>query len=194
MFGIIFEMIWPRLQGEVPVYSNFLDEEHEIFDERSDESINFALFMYEKQKERISSIESKSSIYIGFFSAVVAIVAFALKDVIFQRKDDIFYDVAMVFLGILIIYILQVIRFSIKAMERKSYHSFDESDFLCVDRNKIAVKLINKTKKNYDVVNQKVDDMTMAHEFTKRIIWLVFIAAVFLVAFPIFKYYMAVVC
>jgi len=87
-----------------------------------------------------------------------------------------------------VLYIVQVMRFSIKALERKEYHSFDENDFLYGNKKKTVFDLINKVKKNYDVINRKVEFMTMAHEFTKRIIWIFFIVAIALIVSSLYKY------
>ncbi|MDF0750155.1 hypothetical protein NLU14_07905 [Marinobacter sp. 71-i] len=188
MIGQIIESIWPRLEGSPVAYDDFLDNDTEIPEENLEKSIEFAILMYEKQKERVSTIESKSSIYLGFFGTVIAILFFALKDLFFKVESGIAYDVAIMFGGILIIYILQVMHYAIKALERRGYHSIDESEFLHGDKRRIAVDLINNVKKNYDVINAKVDCMTMAHEFTKRILWMILIAAVALVILPLTKY------
>lgn len=188
MLKKLIEIVWPRLEGEPSSYSDFLGPDFSIPDENIDRSIEFGILMYEKQKERIATIESKSSIYLGFFGTVVAILTFALKDVYFRDQRDLSHDFVLLFLGCLIVYILQVMRYSINALERRSYHSFDETDFLHGDKRKIVVGIINKVKKNYDVINEKVDCMTMAHEFTKRILWLLLTATVFLVSLSIIKY------
>ena len=91
----IIELIWPSLEGEPSVYKNFLEDENNISDENLDQSVEFAKFMYEKQKERVSTIESKSSIFLGFFGTVVAILAFALKDIIFLANKTLVHDLAL---------------------------------------------------------------------------------------------------
>lgn len=184
----IIELIWPSLEGEPSVYNDFLENENNISDENLDQSVEFAKFMYEKQKERVSTIESKSSIYLGFFGTVVAILAFALKDILFLTDKTHVHDLALFVGGVLVLYIVQVMRYSIKALERKEYHSFDEGDFLHGNKKKIVYGLINKVKKNYDVINSKVEFMTMAHEFAKRIIWIIFFAAIMLIISSLYKY------
>jgi len=188
MLKKLIEFVWPSLEGDAPTYNNFLDEETEIGDENLDASVDFAKFMYDKQGDRISTIESKSSIYIGFFGTIVAILTFSLKDILFLEEKNITHDVTLLFGGLLIVYISQVMRYSIKALERKNYYSFDEGDFLHGDKRKTVVDLINKIKKNYDVINCKVDFMTMAHEFTKRIIGVLFVAAISLIVLSLYKY------
>src|SRR5690606_16238323 len=74
--------------------------------------------------------------------------------------------------GVICIYILQIMRYSIKALERKAFYSLDEADFLNKTNREITIRIINKVKKNYDVINEKVDYMSMAQEFTQRLIWL----------------------
>tara|TARA_R110001583_G_scaffold42556_14_gene135424 strand:- start:3670 stop:4380 length:711 start_codon:yes stop_codon:yes gene_type:complete len=188
MIAKLIEFVWPRLEGKPSVYNDFLNADTNISDENIETSIELGILMYEKQRDRIATIESKSSIYLGFFGTVVAILAFALKDIIFYEQRSFTHDLVLVFVGILIIYILQVMRYSINALERQAYHSFDESDFLHGDRQKLVVNIVNKVKKNYDVINKKVEYMTMAHEFTKRILWLLLIGTIALVALPVAKY------
>ncbi len=188
MLKKLTEIVWPYLEGKAPIYDNFLDEKTKIDNKNLDASFDYARFMYENQKARISTIESKSSIYLGFFGTVVTILSFALKDILLQEQKELIHDVILLFGSLLIIYILQVMRYSIKALERKGYHSFDENDFLHGDKRKRTIDLINKVKKNYDVINSKVDCMTMAHEFTKRIIGVFFIAAILLIVLSVYKY------
>jgi hypothetical protein len=188
MIAKLIEFVWPRLEGKPHVYNNFLDADTNIPDENIETSVELGILMYEKQMDRIATIESKSSIYLGFFGTVVAIFAFALKDIFFHEQPSFAHDLVLVFVGVLIIYILQVMRYSINALERRAYLSFDESDFLHGDRQKLVIDIVNKVKSNYDVINLKVDYMTMAHEFTKRILWLLLIATIALVALPVAKY------
>ncbi|WP_051258274.1 hypothetical protein [Teredinibacter turnerae] len=191
MFNI-FEIVWPRLEGEPSIYEGYLPEDTDISDGNIDVSVEMAKLMYEKQKDRVSTIESKSSIYLGFFGAVVAILAFSLKDILFVQNKGVVHDVTLFFGGILIIYILQVMRYSIKALERRGYHSFDETDFLHGDKRKTAISLINKVKKNYDVINRKVEFMTMAHEFAKRIIGMLYFAAIGMIFTSSGKYVLSI--
>lgn len=65
MIGKFLEIFWPRLEGEPSVYTNFLKEESDVPEQNLDQSVEFTKFMYEKQKERVSIIESKSSIYLA---------------------------------------------------------------------------------------------------------------------------------
>lgn len=122
----LINIVWPNLEGDASIYDKFLDNETEIGEGNIDASVNYAIFMYENQKARISTIESKSSIYLGFFGTVVAILSFALKDIIFLDQKD--------------------------------------------------------------VINYKVDCMTMAHEFTKRIVGVLFLVAASLIVLSVYKY------
>lgn len=188
--GIIRELIWPRLEGEPPTYDNFLPENTDISDGNIDVSVEMAKLMFEKQRERVSTVESKSSIFLGFFGTVVAILAFALKDILFSPNKGLTHDIALLVGAILVIYILQVMRYSIQALERRGYQSLDETDFLHGDKKKTAISLINKVKGNYDAINLKVDSMTMAYEFTKRIVWILYLAALALIVLSLHNYFL----
>lgn len=182
----ILEIIWPRLEGDPSEYQDFLPEGFEVDNDKLDDAVDLSQQMYQYQKERVSTIEAKSIVYVGFFGAVIAVLAFVIKDILMVQNKTEIHNVALLSGGVISIYILQIMRFSIKAMERKAYFVLDESDFLNKDRNMISVNIINKTKKNYDVINEKVDYMTMAQEFTKRLIWILSIISSALIFYAVY--------
>lgn len=182
----ILEIIWPRLEGEPSGYQDFLPEGFEVDDDKLDDAVGLSQQMYQYQKERVSTIEAKSVVYVGFFGAVIAVLAFVIKDILMVQNKTEIHNVALLSGGMISIYILQIMRFSIKAMERKAYFVLDESDFLNKDRNMISVNIINKTKRNYDVINEKVDCMAMAQEFTKRLIWILSIISSALISYAVY--------
>lgn len=188
MIKNILELIWPRLEGEAPVYDGFIKDDVTLSHDCLETSLEFAKLMYSSQRERISVIESKSSINLGFFGSVVAILAFALKDILFQEQKSLSYDLALFIGGVLIVYILQVMHYSIKALTRRTYYSISEEDFLSKSKSELTIKIINIVKKNYDVINEKVDYMNMAHEFIKRIIWVMFVTAIILIFIPFIEF------
>ena len=159
----------------------------EISSENVDASLEFAKLMYQLQKERVATIESKSSVFVAFFGAVIAVLAFLLKDVVMSESYGELGSLLLLGGAVMIIYILQVMRYSIKAMERQSYHSLDEADFLNISKSESVIKIINKVKSNYDVINEKVDHMTMAQEFVKRLLCIVTIIAVLMAVYALCK-------
>jgi len=68
--------------------------------------------------------------------------------------------------------------FSLKTLERKAYYSISINDFLIGEKNddyfkKLISDITNKVRKNSIVINEKVDNMTMAQEYFKRAIVIV---------------------
>lgn len=168
----LINFFWPSLEGEPSKYTNFLAKSTAVDKSNLDDALELAKLMYQQEKERVSTIESKSMIYVGFFGAVIAIFAFMLKDLLMIENKTTLHSVALLFGGIVSIYILQIMSYSIKAMERMSYESLDASDFLTESKQAAIISIINMTKRNYDTINLKVEYMVMAHEFTKRLIWI----------------------
>ncbi len=184
----LVNFFWPRLEGEPSRYTNFLAKNAAVDKNNLDDTLEFAKLMYQQEKERVSTIESKSMIYVGFFGAVIAIFAFMMKDLLMIENKTTLHIVALFFGGIVSIYILQIMSYSIKAMERMSYESLDASDFLTKSKQASIISIINMTKKNYDTINLKVDYMVMAHEFTKRLIWILLFLSGSLVAYSGFYF------
>ena len=110
MINYLVELIWPSLQGDPPKYDNFLSENTKTSDDCVDITIDLALYMLDQQKERISKIESKSAVFLGFFGTVIAILAFATKDIIIEESHS-FLDLTIITIGgVLVLYILQIMR------------------------------------------------------------------------------------
>ena len=89
--------------------------------------------------------------------------------------------------------------FSIKALERRNYFSLSEKDFLITDAGdeftkKLILMVANKTKKNSNTINSKVDSMVMAQEYFKRAIVVVSLYAFVLLFFYISKSNLSLSC
>lgn len=158
------------LYGPKSKYNNYLNLENLNQIKINDKDLEKSIKLYEFQRDRIKTVESKSIVFIGFFGSIVTILGIALKEVILVKNKSITDYYLMVIMSILIIYTSMVIRFAIKALERKGYHSLDEKDILNNQLKEKIVSVINKMKRNYDSINEKVDSMTLAQEFAKRIL------------------------
>ncbi|AGS80544.1 hypothetical protein [Leptospira alstonii] len=173
----IINIFWPFLEGEVSNYNNFLKIENmksKLIDEKD---IDRCIKMYEFQRDRIKTIESKSIVFIGFFGSIVALLGITLKEIILNKDKDLLEYGLMLLVSIFIIYTSTVIRYAIKALERKAYYSIDEKDIFESRNIDKAIAIINKIKRNYDAINTKVDSMTLAQEFAKRILYLLIFLA-----------------
>ncbi len=187
MLKKICELIWPRLEGDASTYSHRIESLDIQDEEILQKGVDFALAMYQQQKDRVSTIESKSMVFIGFFGAVIAIISFVIKDVLFVADKGSIELLSLIYLSVLVIYILQVMRYSVRALERRSYQSLNEDIFLQDSNEKIIINMLNTIKGNYDVINLKVDYMVMAQEFTKRVIWVLLLSMIGLIGYAAFE-------
>lgn len=183
----IRELIWPMLEGEPVNYSNQIECPQLKDDDEKKKALSFSVKMYDEQRERIKAVESKSIIFIGLFSSVIAIMSFVVKDIIMAKT--LVSIIITVICSVIIIYACQVMIFAIRALERKGYTVISEKTFLNIDDNQIIQNIINSIKKNYNTINQKVDYMTMAQEFIKRIIAIFIILAFLLIVVSGHKFF-----
>lgn len=167
------ELIWPILAGKKSNYEVKISEN--LFKKRNvnKHSIDLAYQMYVNQKERIKRIESKSMIFIGLFGSLIALIVFLVKDLLLDNTILI-KQVFLILISILGIYLFMVLKFSINALKKKSYSSFSEKDFIGLSDKEIIQNIINKVRKNYDTINEKVDSMMMAQEFAERILYIIY--------------------
>lgn len=185
VLSFIRELFWPKLEGIPANYTHQIDCPQINDDGDKKTVLNLSLKMYDEQRERIKSIESKSVIFIGLFSSIIAIMSFVIKDYIGNSS---LLDITItICFSIIIIYACKVMMFAIKALERKSYTTINEKTFLDNDDNHIVQNIINSIKKNYNAINQKVDNMTMAQEFIKRIIAIFTILACLMIIVSVYK-------
>lgn len=175
IFHNVVNIIWPHLTGSISNYTHQIDLKDIKKSKTNHNTVNNCIKMYEFQKERIKSIESKSMIFIGFFAVAITLLGFILKELLFKSTKSYIDYIYMFLICIIVIYVSNVIRYAIKAIERKGYYSFDEKDFLNIDDTEKVRNIINKIKRNYDVINEKVDFMSLSQDFAKRVISIIII-------------------
>jgi len=186
IFHKILDFFWPHFTDEPPIYSNYLDTTiiNNIKDPET--ALKFAEKMLDNQRNRISSIESKSIVFIGLFSSVIAIFVFIIRDLLSSENNHISYAIVLI-LAILILYASQVLRYSIKALERRKYNQFNETSFLDKNKKEVIFELINCVKSNYDEINLKVDYMTLAQLFVHKIILIFTLSSIFIIAYSVYQ-------
>lgn len=173
-FKKIREWFWPLLEKNPPQEPKLMELE-DIQSADFKETLNQAIKFYESEKERKQSIEQKSSIFIGIISVITSIIIAATTIFASSNKYDLFSFLLFFSLFIFIIYISRTLWFSLKALERKSFYTVSVEDFLSQKKEEdyykeLIVRISNKAKKNFNVINEKVDNMTMAQEYFKRAI------------------------
>lgn len=186
----IREFFWPLLEKA--------DEPESKIQELTEEAIctpdfqgtlQQAIKLYETESKRNQTIEQKSSIFIGTISVVTSI-AIGITTLFANSDEFSFFSYTLFFLlFVFIIYISRTLWFSLKTLERKTFCTISIEDFLLAESDenyykKTILKISKKVKENYKVINEKVDNMTMAQEYFKRSI-----VVIFIYAFLIFIYY-----
>lgn len=176
IFKIIREFFWPLLDKEEPQQSKVLNiDEISVDKSHLPKTLEYARDCYNQEAERLKSIESKASLFIGTISVVTSVVLGVTSILIKENIFDITVVILVLLLFVLTLYMSRTVWFSIKAMERKSYYSMSINDFLIdnTDDNyykQLIAKIANNINKNEGTINGKVDHMTMAQEYYKRAI------------------------
>jgi hypothetical protein len=180
------ELIWPVLETLEETEENLVRvEDCSWAVEERDIILDYASKYYESEESRKREVESKATIFIGTFGVVATILIYLAKDlVISDTNSQTWFLLILIFIMTLsIVYMSRAIWFSIKTLQRQSYYriSFPNS-FLKSDnqniKDRLIVKYYNDTRRNSNVINLKVDYMTMAQEYFKRVIFLVCLFAV----------------
>lgn len=178
----IREYIWPLLEPlEEVVPKEIKVKDCNWKDDETDLMLSYIEKYAENEESRKSQVESKATVFIGTFAVVITVLLNLVKDILVKDTSSTnnSNNIVVVLVMILaIIYLCRAIWFSIKALERRRYYSFGFPDFMLSDsdikKKKIIVTHYNNIKKNQLEINLKVDYMTMAQEYFKRAIIVVF--------------------
>lgn len=171
------ELVWPLLEpDDESLHVKEIDiDKITISSEEYDTAFDLALQYYKDEKERNGKIESKSTVFIGSFGVAATIIIAVTKDIInsntFSLNINNFFT--LLTLTLIVVYLSRALWFSIKALERRGFSSLNCKDFIDKSNNveykkNIIFRLINCTRKNYNVINSKADYMAMAQEYFKR--------------------------
>lgn len=179
LLNSFISFFWPTFfpfpPSKYPVRNTEIDRQIIKYDIHS---LDLAKFMYLQQRDRIQKIESKSIIFTGFFVGIIALTVPIIKNVFLEGPSDLKSRISASICCLFVIYLSQSVKCSINALVRASYDSFDETDFVGKDENAIALNFIRKIKNNYDVINAKVNSMTLAQDFAKKAVDLIIISAI----------------
>lgn len=180
-FKNIRDFFWPLLE---PEHSDKLD----ITDDFSlvknwEEKYKLLKEVSSREDDRLKSVESKSSIFIGTMSVATSIIVASLSALI--KADESGKNVLGIYIisSILIIYLLRTLWFSVKTQKRGVYAVISVNEICKDDTDSskyyeaISNELIKAIRINQKTINAKVDSMVMAHEYFKRAIWIIGIYA-----------------
>ena len=184
------DYFWPMLDGEEDTTKSQLEKDECGFvdEENIDKAIEIALLYLKSEDERRASVESKAAFFIGAFSLAATILIEVVKDFILRANTN---PVIIVFTSVSIIYLCRAVLYAVDALSRKSYTTIGIPQFLYTAdkeyKEKLFLEVRNCIFSNFNVINQKVDSMTMAQSFFKcavrAVMVLVFIVLVmFIVA------------
>ncbi|NVO08601.1 MAG: hypothetical protein HXX16_01435 [Bacteroidales bacterium] len=179
IFNNIREFFWPLLEkSQIPEPKQISPEEITVSSTHIEKTLEYAINCYEAENERKKTVEGKSSLFIGTISVITSVIIGATSVLVKINDYNITISFIVLLLFVLTVYMTRTVWFSIKALERKSYHTLSINDFLISDSDetyyrKIISEITNKVRKNSIVINGKVDNMTMAQEYFKRAIVIV---------------------
>ena len=176
IFNQVREFFWPLLgKEEIKPRSRLEKNDINVDNRHLEETLKYAIENYKSEEERRKNIESKSSLFISIISVVTAIIL-GVTTVLIKVNDFNFILLILIFiLFLLSVYMSRTIWFALKTLERKAYFSISINDFLISEKEddyfkRLIVEISNKINQNSIVINEKVDNMTMAQEYFKRAI------------------------
>lgn len=179
LFEKIREFFWPLLEkGEAQKIKKLEPKEIKVENKHLEQTLKYALDFYESEAQRKKTIEGKSSLFISIISVITSIIL-GVTTVLVKTNDFSLVLLFLIFLlFVLSIYMSRTVWFSLKTLERKAYYSISINDFLIGEKSddyfkKLISDITNKVRKNSIVINEKVDNMTMAQEYFKRAIVIV---------------------
>ncbi len=178
IFKNIREFFWPLLEEPKkpePTLQFLTEEDIKVDSDHLKETLNYTIKCFEDENERSKIIEGKSSLFIGTISVVTTVIIGITSVLINVTQIDGTIILLVFLLFALTLYMARTVWFSIKALERKSYHVMSDSDFIIEGKDdayykKLIIKYSTRTRKNSRSINKKVDAMTMAQEYFKRAI------------------------
>lgn len=183
------EFIWPLLEEDVDsdISDQNLSEEDNAAEENpilkiEDENLDLALQLqskiYQEEDDRRKGTESKAALFMGSLSVANTIVIGA-NTIIWGKGIPIGVIKTSVFISIVLaIYTLRTVWFSVKVLERGTYHVLGNDDInISGDKNSYKRDIISSffkiIKGNEDVINMKVSHLVMAQEYYKRAMFVI---------------------
>lgn len=189
----IREFFWPLLEKtSITEKTNLTCDDININAENIEKGLELSFKIYESELSRSSSIETKSSIFIGTLAVITSILLSITTTLVNQNEFSMVLLLLVLTLFLLVIYVLRTVWFAIKVLERKGFHTFYHNDILREEKKEnyyrvIIASLINKINKNSLLINEKVNWMVMSQEYFKRAIIILSIYSFLILTFFIEK-------
>lgn len=190
----IREFFWPILEKEAvpPIEAESEgDLDLKILDENLEEAFKLKSKILENEEDRRKGIETKASLFISSISLATTIVIAANALISGNQALNIPMKISVAISFILSVYAITTVWFSIKALERGTYHVLDLRDINVAgtksDYYRHLIKVMQKNVTlNYSTINKKVDYFTLAQEFYKRAIFVIGIYSFVILLFCMF--------
>lgn len=115
------ELIWPLLEPLEESKQNKINESDCFWNSKEEDLILRYVEKYsESEENRKKEVESKSTIFIGTFGVVIAVLISLTKELILNDSDLVTFSKALLIsmMTLAIIYLCRAIWFSIKALEK----------------------------------------------------------------------------
>ena len=179
LFENIREFFWPLLEkGETQKIHKLEPNEIKVENKHLEQTLKYTLDFYESEAQRKKTVEGKSSLFISIISVITSIILGVTTVLVKTNGFSVLLLFLIFLLFVLSIYMSRTVWFSLKTLERKAYYSISINDFLIEEKNdeyfkKLISDITNKVRKNTIIINEKVDNMTMAQEYFKRAIIIV---------------------
>lgn len=190
----IREFFWPLLERSAAKNKVKENIELKIADESLEIAFQQKIKILEAEEDRRKGIESKATLFISTLSVASSLVVTASTLILNNNFDSnrllIKTSVAISF--ILALYTVTTIWYAVKALERGTYSVLSINDLNQIgNKNEYLRKLIQRFIRikldNQDIINSKVNNVTMAQEYYKRAIVIICIYAFFILLFCLFK-------
>lgn len=183
----IIDFFWPILEKNKKLNSEkfkISKKDITVSNTHLDTTLRLTQSCHEAEDKRKSSVESKSIVFIGAVGFIIAILIGITKDLIIKPSMEInsFSLGAIFILLLIVIYFCRAVWFAVKALESKVYSYLVPKEIINSSKTYIKdliVKINNVTAYNFNVNNEKVDNMTMAQKNFKRGIVLVVIYSIY---------------
>jgi len=193
IFKNIREFFWPLLEKmDIPNPIKIEPSQIEVNEKHLEKTLEYAIDYHKSESERKKIVEGKSSLFISIISVITSIILVVTSVLVKVNDFSIIMFILVFLLFILSIYMGRTVWYALKTLERKTYFSISINDFLTTEQGntyykKLISSITNKVRKNSIVINEKVDNMTMAQEYFKRAIVIVSLYSFIVLLFFISK-------
>ena len=176
-FDFFLDIIWPHLDVR-PIKDNWDDVKCSDIQNIEDEALNNKIKILERltaeESARLNKVESKGSVLLGIVGGVMALTTGLLS----RHTENKVSIILLVTYTFCLIYFFAFIYYVSKTQERIGLckilakevmdKGFDQKAYYC--------NLINNLQHNYNVINAKVDNMSLAQAFFVRVIFMLVMA------------------